>query len=261
MKINHARILLLLYAGIIAGCIIISPKMVQASDSGMNDTDADGLIDSDEQIVYHTDPTRSDTDGDGYLDGQEVASGYSPRSERKARLEATDSDHDGLNDAEEIAVYHTDLLKPDTDGDGYSDGKEVLSGYDPLAKEPRRVAKRIEVNLTEQHLRYFFGAAKVADFAISSGLPGTPTPVGTFTVLKKRPLVNYAGPGYSFPNTKWNLMFKHGVSLNYYIHGAYWQNDFGRPKSHGCVNVPPDYGHMGKLYDWAQVGTPVMITK
>lgn len=26
---------------------------------------------------------------------------------------------------------------------------------------------------------------------------------------------------------------------NYALHGAWWHDDFGRPKSHGCINVPP----------------------
>jgi hypothetical protein len=26
---------------------------------------------------------------------------------------------------------------------------------------------------------------------------------------------------------------------NFAIHGAWWHDDFGRPKSHGCINVPP----------------------
>jgi hypothetical protein len=42
-----------------------------------------------------------------------------------------DSDHDGLTDTEE-AVFGTDPNKPDTDGDGYSDGAEVLGLYDPI---------------------------------------------------------------------------------------------------------------------------------
>jgi hypothetical protein len=32
----------------------------------------------------------------------------------------------GLTDADEIAVYHTDPTKTDGDGDGFSDGKEVI---------------------------------------------------------------------------------------------------------------------------------------
>ena len=27
------------------------------------------------------------------------------------------------------------------------------------------------------------------------------------------------------------------------VHGAYWHNDFGHPRSHGCVNVLAEEGH------------------
>ena len=44
-----------------------------------------------------------------------------------------DSDGDGLFDREEVEVYHTNPLNPDTDGDGYVDGfQEVDKGYNPL---------------------------------------------------------------------------------------------------------------------------------
>ena len=44
-----------------------------------------------------------------------------------------DSDHDGLTDAEERDIYHTDPYNPDTDGDGISDYDEVKKYHtDPL---------------------------------------------------------------------------------------------------------------------------------
>lgn len=46
-----------------------------------------------------------------------------------------DSDCDGLTNSEE-ALYGTNPNNPDTDGDGYSDGVEVKSGYDPLKPAP-----------------------------------------------------------------------------------------------------------------------------
>ncbi len=46
-----------------------------------------------------------------------------------------DSDQDGLTNQEEKALG-TDPNKFDTDGDGYSDGAEVRSGYDPLKPAP-----------------------------------------------------------------------------------------------------------------------------
>ena len=60
-----------------------------------------------------------------------------------------DSDQDGLTDAEE-KLYGTDSHKKDTDGDGYSDGVEINSGYDPLKPAPgdRIVPEKIK-NQTE----------------------------------------------------------------------------------------------------------------
>ncbi|MFZ6036394.1 MAG: hypothetical protein ACOYUK_04595 [Patescibacteria group bacterium] len=43
-----------------------------------------------------------------------------------------DSDSDGLTNVEE-ALYGTSLSVADTDGDGFADGQEVVSGYDPNA--------------------------------------------------------------------------------------------------------------------------------
>lgn len=46
-----------------------------------------------------------------------------------------DSDQDGLSNDEEV-LYKTDSLNKDTDGDGYMDGVEVESGYDPTKPAP-----------------------------------------------------------------------------------------------------------------------------
>jgi len=46
-----------------------------------------------------------------------------------------DNDQDGLSDQEEKA-YGTDPNNADTDGDSYSDGVEVKSGYNPLKSAP-----------------------------------------------------------------------------------------------------------------------------
>jgi hypothetical protein len=47
----------------------------------------------------------------------------------------TDADCDGLTNSEE-QLYGTDASKADTDNDGYSDGVEVKSGYDPTKPAP-----------------------------------------------------------------------------------------------------------------------------
>lgn len=198
-----------------------------------------------------------DSDGDGFGDEEEIQNGYSPRHGGKKRLRDVDSDNDGLWDDWEMALG-TDVVGTDTDGDGYSDGEEVRNSYNPRSVVPRKVEKRIEVSLTNQRLTYFFDGVVLDSFLISSGKPRTPTPKGSFTVVQKRPIVHYAGATYNYPNTKWNLMFKRG-KLNYYIHGAWWHNAFGTVRSAGCVNVPHEYAYMGRLYEWADTGTPVLI--
>lgn len=46
-----------------------------------------------------------------------------------------DSDKDGLSDWEE-SIYNTDPHNPDSDGDNYLDGEEILSGHNPAQKGP-----------------------------------------------------------------------------------------------------------------------------
>ena len=46
-------------------------------------------------------------------------------------LNTADFDGDGISNLDEISVYHTDPLNPDTDGDGMPDGWEILYGLDP----------------------------------------------------------------------------------------------------------------------------------
>ena len=45
----------------------------------------------------------------------------------------TDSDGDGLYDADETGVYGTNPFAYDSDGDGSGDGEEVYYGTDPLS--------------------------------------------------------------------------------------------------------------------------------
>lgn len=46
-----------------------------------------------------------------------------------------DQDHDGLSNDDEKTIHGTNPQNPDTDGDGTSDGIEILLGTDPLDKD------------------------------------------------------------------------------------------------------------------------------
>jgi hypothetical protein len=174
-----------------------------------------------------------------------------------ARAADLDSDNDGLSDNQEINIFHTDPNNPDTDGDGWNDGEEVAAGYGPNDPSDKKLQKTIRVNLSTQELNYNLGDYILDSFKISSGDNKHPTLPGEYAVLEKKPLVTYKGAGYFFPNTKWNLMFKKGSWGNFYIHGAYWHNNFGKRVSHGCINV--SYENMENLYKWADLDTKIQI--
>jgi hypothetical protein len=219
------------------------------------DADGDGLADADEREVYLTDPFAADTDGDGFADDVELLNGFSPRHGVGRRLLDLDSDGDGLSDGWELALM-TKLGTADTDGDGVGDGEEMRRGTDPRTSADVHLAKRIEVSVADARLTYYFGDRPLESFLISPGKPRTPTPRGEFAIMQKLPVARYVGRGYDYPGTKWNMLFarnEHG----YYIHGAYWHSNWGHGVSGGCVNVP--YERMERLYEWADIGTKVII--
>lgn len=223
------------------------------------DTDNDGLSDFEEINMYKTDPFKLDTDNDGYADGEEVRSGYSPLLNERKKMSEIDSDSDGLNDAVEIALG-TYLNTVDSDGDGVSDGEEANKGFDPLSSstsrddQRRTVSRHVEVDLTNQVMHYFLNSVELGTIPVSTGKIGTLTPKGTFSIFRKLPVHHYIGENYNLPNTKWNLEFKRG----FYLHGAYWHNQFGiRPMSHGCVNI--GYKGAEKIYSFLDIGDKVTV--
>ncbi|MFH1947027.1 MAG: thrombospondin type 3 repeat-containing protein [Candidatus Magasanikbacteria bacterium] len=55
--------------------------------------------------------------------------------DESARLQSIDTDHDGLNDYEELNFYETSPYLPDTDSDGLRDKLEIEQGTNPLCPE------------------------------------------------------------------------------------------------------------------------------
>ena len=63
-------------------------------------------------------------------------------------------------------------------------------------------------------------------------------------------------PYYNLKDVPWvQYFYTSGES----IHGTYWHDLFGRPRSHGCVNVSIQNANW--LYLWASLGTPVIVHK
>ncbi|HLD61236.1 MAG TPA: L,D-transpeptidase family protein [Patescibacteria group bacterium] len=234
--------------------VLVFSLPTTALASEIIDSDGDKLSDQEETMVYHTDPKISDTDGDGIADGEEVKNGFSPLHAYNQKLSDVDTDGDGLTDALEIALG-ANLVNIDTDGDNHPDAAEVFTGYNPLkGNRDRSVSRHVEVDLDKQQIHYFMNGVKLGSAPVSTGLRKWATPTGEFEIIRKRPVLHYRGADYNYPNTKWNLEFKR----SFYIHGAYWHNQFGkRPMSHGCVNMA--YKDVEKIYNFLDVGDKVKV--
>ncbi|MBN1955749.1 MAG: L,D-transpeptidase [Anaerolineae bacterium] len=94
--------------------------------------------------------------------------------------------------------------------------------------------KWIEIDLTKQWMTCFEGETVVFETPVSSGVGGL-TPRGEYRVLAKRHAQRMVGADYDLPGVPFPVYFTpSGIA----IHGTYWHNDYGRPHSHGCINVP-----------------------
>lgn len=124
------------------------------SNASALDTDGDGLTDYQEIFEYHTNASSIDTDGDGMTDPQEVRDNLDPCDPTDrlgdadqdglpnyyeygngTRVNAADSDGDGLLDGDEVLQYGTNPVLGDTDGDGLADGQELSYQTNPLVPD------------------------------------------------------------------------------------------------------------------------------
>jgi lipoprotein-anchoring transpeptidase ErfK/SrfK len=124
------------------------------------------------------------------------------------------------------------------------------------AKPPRVVGdgeRWIDVDISEQRVYAYQGDQLVNSFLVSTGLWGTPTVLGKYRIYVKYRSQTMSGPGYYLPNVPFVMYFYKGYGL----HGTYWHNNFGRPMSHGCVNMRTNEAQW--LYNWASVGTLVNV--
>jgi LysM repeat protein len=116
------------------------------------------------------------------------------------------------------------------------------------------VGKQIVVDLSDQRVYAFDNGNLVREVVVSTGLAGTPTVVGDFKVYVKYAAQTMSGPGYYLPAVPYVMYFFSGYAL----HGTYWHNNFGRPMSHGCVNLPTPEAEWFYT-NFVEVGTPIHV--
>ncbi len=113
----------------------------------------------------------------------------------------------------------------------------------------------VEIDLSDQRLTAWDGDNLFLETPVSTGLRWYPTPKGEFWIwVKLRYARMEGGQGryyYNLPNVPYVMYFDNNEIpkwRGYGLHGTYWHNDFGNPRSHGCVNLPTQKAE--ELFYW-----------
>jgi lipoprotein-anchoring transpeptidase ErfK/SrfK len=128
----------------------------------------------------------------------------------------------------------------------------------PLSPNIPAADKLIHVDLPQQMVTAFEGNTMVFSARCSSGGKGTSTPTGEFSTFNKWSsfhMTNQDEEGattpYHLPGVPWTSYF---TSAFHGLHGTYWHNDYGRPRSHGCVNLKSEDAKW--VYRWSNPTIP-----
>ncbi|MBU1149246.1 L,D-transpeptidase family protein [Patescibacteria group bacterium] len=155
----------------------------------------------------------------------------------------------------------TNVALGDLDGGGLPEifvvpNSKVLEGRTDLYKY-------IEIDISEQRMRYYENGFKIGEYPVSSGKVGMPTPYGEYKVMNK------SLDAYSSAYDLWMPWWMQFTGQGHGIHGLpYWklggggvlkegENHLGMRVSHGCIRLPWDGAEI--IYDWATPGTPIVI--
>jgi len=135
-----------------------------------------------------------------------------------------------------------------------------LQELNPISADVASENKRIEVHLDQQMVIAYerdqpvFMARTATGAHFSNG--DFSTPKGSHIVLYKSPGHHMAAGNpaasnsFDLPGVPWiSYITEDGLGF----HGTYWHNDFGKPRSHGCINLSPQAARW--VYLWT---TPVV---
>ena len=140
------------------------------------------------------------------------------------------------------------------------------SRLDPAKRMPawgKNGEKWLDVNLSKQTVVLYEGERPVFATLISSGEAGledpkhtTATKRGIFRIHTKHITATMSssevGEEFELRDVPYVQYFdKEGYAL----HGAYWHDRFGVPKSHGCINLAPEDAR--RIFHWTEPQVPI----
>jgi hypothetical protein len=130
--------------------------------------------------------------------------------------------------------------------------------YNPTPPEGVTNGRWAEINITEQTVSIYDNNHLVFAALAATGIGSLATRAGLFHVTKKVAAEHMTGATaadrsdfYYLESVPWTVYFDEARA----IHGIYWRTNFGRPASHGCVNLT--IADARWFYDWIQEGDTV----
>jgi lipoprotein-anchoring transpeptidase ErfK/SrfK len=158
---------------------------------------------------------------------------------------------DGILQSLHVPAEHIRIIQPDE--------------FTPISPDVPLSNKRIDVDLKNQMVRAYENDTEVFSARCATGAAfrqadGTVrsfrTIPGEHRVYLKTPSQRmYGGAGdgdsYDLPGIAWISYF---TASGIAFHSTYWHNDYGKPRSHGCVNLLPEDAKW--TYRWTMPATP-----
>jgi hypothetical protein len=139
------------------------------------------------------------------------------------------------------------------------------SRLEPVKKMPAwgtNGEKWIDINVTKQTLALYEGTKAVYATLVSTGEAGlsdpeksTATKRGIYRIHTKHITAtmdsDVVGEEFELRDVPYVQYFE----SNYALHGAYWHDRFGIPKSHGCINLAPEDAR--RIFSWTEPQVPL----
>lgn len=158
---------------------------------------------------------------------------------------------DGILNTLHVPAAHIRVIQPDE--------------FTPLSPEIPLERKRIDVDLKAQTISAFEDDNPVFTARCATGaafkqpdgsMRSFRTIPGDHRIFLKTPSQRmYGGAGdgdsYDLPGIAWVSYF---TASGIAFHSTYWHNDYGKPRSHGCVNLLPEDAKW--VYRWTMPATP-----
>ncbi len=126
---------------------------------------------------------------------------------------------------------------------------EDVRRIDPIHRAPAWAGpgrKWVDVSILKQSLVAYEGTTPVYVTLVSTGADGLGDPKKTHSTIQGVFLIHTKHVTVTMDNDEKNdefdlrdVPFVQYFTEGYALHAAYWHDDFGTPRSHGCVNMAP----------------------